>query len=80
MLGAVINAQRLPRLTLILGVITIASSRIESVDEIANRLRQALNHIDHDRLLAGPDCGLMMLGRNLAMQKLSNMCQAARSV
>jgi len=33
--------------------------------------------IDAQRLLAAPDCGLMMLGRELAMAKLKNTCAAA---
>jgi 5-methyltetrahydropteroyltriglutamate--homocysteine methyltransferase len=68
------------RTAVILGVVTIASSRIESSDYIAQRLRRALQHIDRSRLLAAPDCGLMMLGRELAMRKLENMCAAAASI
>ena len=64
----------------ILGVVSIASSSIESSDYIQQRLRQALQHIDAERLLAAPDCGLMMLGRELAMAKLGNMCVAARAI
>jgi len=66
--------------SVILGVVTIASSRVESQDAIAKRLRQALQHIDSTRLLAAPDCGLMMLGRELAMAKLKNMCAAVASI
>jgi 5-methyltetrahydropteroyltriglutamate--homocysteine methyltransferase len=66
--------------SVILGVVTIASSRIESSEAIAQRLRQALLHIDAERLLAAPDCGLMMLGRELAMAKLKNMCAAAAAI
>jgi 5-methyltetrahydropteroyltriglutamate--homocysteine methyltransferase len=65
---------------IILGVVTIASSHIESIDAIEQRLRQALQHIDKERLLAAPDCGLMMLGRRLAMAKLGNMCAAAARI
>jgi methionine synthase II (cobalamin-independent) len=65
---------------IILGVVTIASSRIESIDDIEQRLRLALQHIDSSRLLAAPDCGLMMLGRELAMAKLHNMCAAAARI
>jgi len=68
------------RTAVILGVVTIASSRIESSDYIAQRLQRALQHIDQSRLLAAPDCGLMMLGRELAMAKLKNMCAAAASI
>jgi 5-methyltetrahydropteroyltriglutamate--homocysteine methyltransferase len=65
--------------SIILGVITVASSKIESVEHVAQRLTRALNHIDKDRLLAGPDCGLVMLGQDLALSKLKNMCEAAHS-
>ncbi|MEM7292850.1 MAG: cobalamin-independent methionine synthase II family protein [Pseudomonadota bacterium] len=66
--------------TVILGSVTIASSKVESVDYIHSRLINALNYIDADRLMAAPDCGLIMLGRDLAMAKLKNMCAAAREV
>ncbi len=66
--------------TIILGVVAIADSRLESVDEIRQRLLQALEHIDPDRLLAAPDCGLGFLGRDLALQKLHNLAAAAHSI
>lgn len=66
--------------SVILGAVTIASSKVESSETIHRRLTQALQHIDKDRLLAAPDCGLMMLGRELAMAKLRNMCAAAQAI
>lgn len=66
--------------TVIFGCVTSAQSRIEPVEEIAERLRAALKHIDDDRLVAAPDCGLAMLGRERAMAKLANMCRAAATV
>ena len=66
--------------TIIFGCVAIASSHLETSEEIAHRLSEALDHIDCDRLIAGPDCGLAMLDRNLAMNKLRNMCEAAKSV
>ena len=68
------------RTTVILGVVEIASSRVETVDEIAARLRAALDHIDADRLVAAPDCGLIMLGSELARAKLARLVDAARAV
>ena len=62
----------------ILGVVAIALSRIETVEQIVDRLEQALNHIDADRLMAAPDCGLGLLGRELTVAKLRNMCEAVR--
>lgn len=66
--------------TVIFGVVAIAKSQVETIEEIAGRLTAALNHIDSDRLIAAPDCGLGILGRELALAKLNNMCAAARSV
>jgi 5-methyltetrahydropteroyltriglutamate--homocysteine methyltransferase len=66
--------------TVIFGSVAIADSRVETTEEITARLTAALRHIDADRLVAAPDCGLMMLGRELAMTKLRNMTAAAREV
>ncbi|CAB1081792.1 5-methyltetrahydropteroyltriglutamate--homocysteine methyltransferase (EC [Olavius algarvensis Delta 1 endosymbiont] len=66
--------------TVILGVIGIARSRIETVAEIVTRLRQALDHIDKERLAAAPDCGLGMLDRRQVQAKLANMVEAAKLV
>ena len=64
----------------LLGVIGIARSRIETVEEIRARLVEALDHIDADRLIAAPDCGLIMLSRDLARAKLANLAKAAQSL
>ena len=66
--------------TVVLGVVAIAKSRVEEVDEIRSRLLSALEHIDRERLIAAPDCGLGLLGRDLARAKLKNLTQAAHSI
>ena len=43
-------------------------------------MRDALGHIDRDRLIVAPDCGLGMLTRDLAKAKLEVMCAAAAAV
>ena len=62
---------------LIVGFVAIASSRLESVEEIVSRMREVLKHVPAERLIAAPDCGLGFLGRDLAMAKLKNLCAAA---
>ena len=66
--------------TIIFGVVAIAKSRLETVEEIRSRLLDALEHIDASRLIAGPDCGLGILGRELAIQKMKNLTEAAHSI
>ena len=72
--------EKFAKSTVIFGSVAIAVSRVETVDEISGRLRDALKHIDAHRLIAAPDCGLIMLGRELAMKKLRNMSEAARAM
>ena len=71
--------ERFTRTQVILGVVAIAKSRVEPVEEIRGRLAKALEHIDAERLIAAPDCGLGLLGRELARSKLANLCAAAKS-
>lgn len=72
--------ERFKTTTVILGVVTVSQSRIETIDEVKARLKQALDHINASRLIAAPDCGLAMLGREQAMLKLKNLVVAAKSV
>ncbi len=65
--------------TLIVGFVTVASSRVEAVDEIRARMEEVLQHMPADRVMAAPDCGLGFLGRDLAMTKLRNLSEAAKS-
>ena len=62
------------------GSVAIAKSRIETVDEIRQRLQQTLHHIDADRLIVAPDCGLGFLTQEMANAKLRNMAEAAHSL
>ena len=66
--------------TVIFGSLAIASSALETVEEVAERLTSALNHIDRDRLIVAPDCGLGLLPAQLAENKLRVMCEAAEIV
>jgi len=72
--------ERFQNTAIIFGAVAIAKSRVEPVEEIRSRLQLALEHIDADRLMAAPDCGLGLLGRELAKAKLRNLSEAARSI
>jgi len=72
--------QRFENTTVILGVVAIAKTELEPVEQIRQRLQDALQHIDSARLVAAPDCGLGMLTRDQAVAKLQNLCRAASSL
>lgn len=72
--------EQFSRTTVILGVVAIAKSHIETIEEITARLKAVLEHIDADRLMAAPDCGLGILGHDLAVKKLKVLCDAAHAL
>jgi len=72
--------ERFTRTKVIFGVIAIAKSEIEEMEAVRERLREAQNHIDAHRLIAAPDCGLGLLGRDLAKRKLRVLTEAAHSL
>lgn len=74
-LGALLPLFR--RTAVILGVVAIARSRVETVDEVAARLVEASRYLPRERLVAAPDCGLGFLSRDLARRKLKALCTAA---
>jgi len=63
---------------IIFGLVKIASSEEETVDEIQSRVRKALKHIKREQLIAAPDCGLGHLPRDLAKNKLKTMVEAVK--
>jgi 5-methyltetrahydropteroyltriglutamate--homocysteine methyltransferase len=66
--------------TVLLGLIAIARTPVEPVEQIRTRLREALSHIDSQRLMAAPDCGLGMLDLATATSKLANLTAAAKAL
>jgi 5-methyltetrahydropteroyltriglutamate--homocysteine methyltransferase len=64
----------------ILGLIATARSQVEEVELMADRLKTALDHIEAQRLIVAPDCGLHLLDRRVAVAKLRNMVLAAKAV
>jgi len=66
--------------TVIFGVVAIAKSRVETVEEVRTRLQAALQHLPPERLIAAPDCGLGHLTRDLAIAKLKVLSAAAKSL
>jgi 5-methyltetrahydropteroyltriglutamate--homocysteine methyltransferase len=54
-----------------LGAIDVASSDIETAEEVADTLRKALTFVDVDKLIPSTNCGMAPLARNVALGKMS---------
>ncbi len=66
--------------TIILGVLDLGSSEVETPDVVAGRIRRALAVVAPERLVVAPDCGMKYLPRERAFGKLEAMVAGARLV
>ena len=72
--------REVPEKTIVLGVLDLGSSEVETPDEVAGRIRRALGVIEPERLVAAPDCGMKYLPRERALRKLEALVAGARLV
>ena len=72
--------ETLPDKQVLLGVIDLSTEEVESVETIKSRVTRALDHIDPERVLLAPDCGMKYLSRESAFGKLRNMARAGREL
>ncbi|HEY7673522.1 MAG TPA: 5-methyltetrahydropteroyltriglutamate--homocysteine methyltransferase [Gammaproteobacteria bacterium] len=63
--------------TIIVGVLDLGDPNIETAQEVAERLRVALEFIPPERLIAAPDCGMKYLPRATAFGKLQALAAGA---
>src|SRR5690348_4155116 len=72
--------RELPSKTIILGVISLADSAIETPEIVAGRIRKAFDHVPPERVVVAPDCGLKYLPRDVAFGKMQAMVEGAKIV
>lgn len=72
--------EKLPTKTIIYGALDLSTEEVETAEIVANRLRQALEVIPADRLIAAPDCGMKYLPRAVAFGKLKALADGAAIV
>jgi 5-methyltetrahydropteroyltriglutamate--homocysteine methyltransferase len=70
----------LPDKTIVLGVLDLGSSEVETPVLVADRIRKALAVVGPERLVVAPDCGMKYLPRERAFRKLEAMVAGARLV
>ncbi len=63
-----------------LGVLDLSTSDVESGQLVAARIRRALPYVDVTRLIIAPDCGMKYLPRDAAFAKMCSMVEGARIV
>ncbi|MEZ5894025.1 MAG: hypothetical protein R3C58_12895 [Parvularculaceae bacterium] len=66
--------------TIILGVIDLSDKNVETPETVADRIRRALPHVDADKIIVAPDCGMKYLPREIAFGKMKAMADGAALV
>jgi 5-methyltetrahydropteroyltriglutamate--homocysteine methyltransferase len=69
-----------PDKVIILGVLDLGSSEVETPEVVADRIQSALTVVTPERLVIAPDCGMKYLPRERAVRKLEAMVAGARMV
>ncbi|MEF1172524.1 MULTISPECIES: methionine synthase [Vibrio] len=62
------------------GAIDVATNEIETPEEVANTLREALKYVDADKLYPCTNCGMAPLARDVASAKLNALSEGASIV
>ena len=60
-----------------LGAIDVASETVETPEEVADTLRNALKFVDPDKLLPSTNCGMAPFSRNVALEKMNALTAGA---
>jgi 5-methyltetrahydropteroyltriglutamate--homocysteine methyltransferase len=66
--------------TIMLGVLDLGTTEVETAEQVAERLRAGLRHVAAERLVAAPDCGMKYLPRDRAFAKLKALADGAAIV
>jgi 5-methyltetrahydropteroyltriglutamate--homocysteine methyltransferase len=66
--------------TIVLGVIDLGDQSVESPEQVATRIRNALKYLPAERLVPAPDCGMKYLARETAFGKLTALSAGAAMV
>ena len=74
------GAARLPGKSIVLGVLDLGSTEVETPEVVAARIRRALDVLPPERLVVAPDCGMKYLPRERAFGKLQAMVAGTRLV
>ena len=68
----------LPGKDILLGVIDVASTEVESAEDVAGVIERALRHVPAGRLFACTNCGMAPMSRELALRKLEALTAGAQ--
>ncbi|HYL87843.1 MAG TPA: uroporphyrinogen decarboxylase family protein [Burkholderiales bacterium] len=69
---------KLPGKKIMVGCIDLSDMKVETAQQVADRLRKALKHVRPEDVIAAPDCGMKYLPREVADAKMRAMVEGAK--
>ena len=70
--------EKLPGKKIMVGCIDLSEMRVETPQQVADRIRRALEHVRPEDVIVAPDCGMKYLPRDVAYGKMKAMVEGAR--
>jgi 5-methyltetrahydropteroyltriglutamate--homocysteine methyltransferase len=61
----------------LIGAIDVATDRIEAPEEVAAVIVQAANYVPKEKIIAGTNCGMAPMHRDIAVRKLESLARGA---
>jgi 5-methyltetrahydropteroyltriglutamate--homocysteine methyltransferase len=69
---------KLPGKKIMVGCIDLSDMKVETPQQVADRLRRALKHVKPEDVIVAPDCGMKYLPREVADGKMRAMVEGAK--
>ena len=70
--------EKLPGKKIMVGCIDLSEMRVETPQQVADRIRRALKHVRAEDVIIAPDCGMKYLPRDVAYGKMKAMVEGAQ--
>src|SRR5947207_657978 len=70
--------QKLPGKKIMVGCIDLSDMQVDTPQQVADRIRRALQHVQPEDVIVAPDCGMKYLPRDVAYGKMKAMVEGAK--
>jgi 5-methyltetrahydropteroyltriglutamate--homocysteine methyltransferase len=70
--------QKLPGKKIMVGCIDLSDMKVETPQNVVERIKKALPYVPKENVILAPDCGMKYLPRDVAFGKMKAMVEAAR--
>jgi 5-methyltetrahydropteroyltriglutamate--homocysteine methyltransferase len=70
--------QKLPGKKIMVGCIDLSEMRVETPQQVADRIRRAIKYVKPEDVIVAPDCGMKYLPRDVAYGKMKAMVEGAK--